>query len=130
MKSKQRVASTRQGWLPIRPIRRPPFHSTSDASAGWTPARMAAPISEGTVPLLGNAEKAELEALILAKLTDHYEKHGSSALLIEGLRVVVNGSGVLLDSGETPHPLAAVGIRSLFTALCYVPGRTPALPPD
>ena len=44
------------------------------------------------MPLLGNAEKAELEALILAKLTDHYEKHGSSALLIEvivGVMVIV-----------------------------------------
>jgi hypothetical protein len=91
---------------------------------------MAAPIPEGTVPLLGNAEKAELEALILAKLTDHYDKNGSSALLLEGLRVVVNGSGVLLDSGETPHPLAAIEIRSLFTALCYVTGGTLALPRD
>ena len=82
------------------------------------------------VPLLGNAEKAELEQLILSKLTEHYEKNGSSALLQEGLRVVVNGAGVLLDSGETPHALAAVEIRSLFTALCYVTGGTLALPRD
>ena len=82
------------------------------------------------MPLLGNAEKAELESLILAKLTEHYEEQGSSALLAEGLRVVVNGSGVKLDSGETPHPLAAVEIRTLFTALCYVTGGTLALPRD
>ena len=82
------------------------------------------------MPLLGNAEKAELEQLILAKLAEHYDKNGSSALLEEGLRVIVNGSGVLLDSGETPHPLAAVEIRSLFTALCYVTGGTLALPRD
>jgi len=82
------------------------------------------------VPLLGNAEKAELEQLILSKLTEHYDKNGSSALLVEGLRVVVNGSGITLDSGETPHPLAAVEIRSLFTALCYVTGGTMALPRD
>jgi hypothetical protein len=82
------------------------------------------------VPLLGNAEKAELESLILAKLSEHYEEHGSSSLLTEGLRVVVNGSGVTLDTGETQHPLAAVEIRTLFTALCYVTGGTLALPRD
>jgi hypothetical protein len=82
------------------------------------------------VPLLGNAEKAELELLILAKLTEHYERHGSGALLAEGLRVVVNGSGITLDTGEAAHPLAAVEIRSLFTALCYVTGGTLALPRD
>jgi hypothetical protein len=82
------------------------------------------------VPLLGNAEKAELELLILSKLTEHYDKHGSGALLTEGLRVVVNGSGITLDSGEAAHPLAAVEIRSLFTALCYVTAGTLALPRD
>ena len=83
-----------------------------------------------TVPLLGNAEKAELETLILARLSEHYEEHGSSSLLVEGLRVVVNGAGVKLDMGETPHPLAAVEIRTLFTALCYLTGGTLALPRD
>ena len=82
------------------------------------------------MPLLGNAEKAELETLILAKLSEHYEQHGSSALLAEGLRVVVNGSGVQLDTGETRQPLAAVEIRTLFTALCYLTGGTMALPRD
>jgi hypothetical protein len=89
------------------------------------PQRRAAP-----VPLLGNAEKAELEQLILAKLIEHYDRNGASALLAEGLRVVVNGSGVSIDSGETVRPLAAVEIRSLFTALCYVTGGTLALPRD
>jgi hypothetical protein len=82
------------------------------------------------VPLLGNAEKGELERLILARLTDHYERHGSSALLIEGLRLVVNVDGVEIDEGKTPDPLAAVEVRSLFTALCYVTGGTLALPRD
>jgi hypothetical protein len=92
---------------------------------------MTAPHPQGPdVPLLGNAEKAELESLILATLTDHYDRNGSSALLAEGLRVVVKGSGVTIDAGETPHPLAAVEIRSLFTALCYVTGGTLALPRD
>ena len=37
---------------------------------------------------------------------------------------------VMVDAGETPDPLAAVEVRSLFTALCYVTGGTTALPPD
>ena len=82
------------------------------------------------VPLLGNAEKGELERLILANLSEHYERHGSSALLAEGLRVVVNVDGVAIDFGETRDPLAAVVVRSLFTALCYSTSGTLALPRD
>ena len=82
------------------------------------------------MPLLGNAEKAELEGLILEKLTQYHEQHGSSALLNEGVRVVVLVDGVRIDHGESPDPLAAVEVRSLFTALCYVTGGTLALPPD
>ena len=82
------------------------------------------------MPLLGNAEKAELEGLILEKLTQYHEQHGSSALLNEGVRVVVAVDGVRIDNGETSDPLAAVEVRSLFTALCYVTGGTLALPPD
>lgn len=82
------------------------------------------------MPLLGNTEKAELESLILERLTDHYERHGPAALLVEGLRVVVNANGVAIDAGESADPLAAVPVRSLFTALCYVTGGTAALPRD
>ena len=82
------------------------------------------------MPLLGNAEKAELEALILGKLTEHYESHGKAALLAQGLRVVVSGNGVALDRGETADPLAAVEVRSLFTALCYRDDPTHSLPAD
>jgi hypothetical protein len=85
---------------------------------------------ENRVPLLGNAEKGELERLILARLTEHYGQHGASALLLEGVRIVVNVDGVAIDGGQTPDPLAAVEVRSLFTALCYVTGGTLALPPD
>ena len=67
------------------------------------------------MPLLGNAEKAELEGLILEKLTQYHEQHGSSALLNEGVRVVVAVDGVRIDNGETSDPLAAVEVRSLFT---------------
>jgi hypothetical protein len=82
------------------------------------------------VPLLGNAEKGELERLILSRLTQHYEQHGASALLGEGVRIVVNVEGVAIDTGEARDPLAAVEVRTLFTALCYVTGGTLALPPD
>lgn len=82
------------------------------------------------MPLLGNAEKAELERLILERLTQYHEQNGSSALLLEGVRVVVQVDGVSIDTGEAKDPLAAVEVRSLFTALCYLTGGSPALPPD
>ena len=68
--------------------------------------------------------------LILERFVQHYDQHGSDALLGDGMRVVVNGDGVRLDGGETPNPLAQVRIRELFTALCYVTGGTLALPRD
>jgi hypothetical protein len=80
--------------------------------------------------LLGKPEKSELEALILERLVEHYEKHGSGALLGDGIRVVVNGDGVRIDGGETADPLATVKVRELFTALCYVTGGAPTLPRD
>ena len=80
--------------------------------------------------MLGKPEKRELESLILERLSEHYEQHGSGALLGEGLRVVVNGDGVRIDTGETGNALAAVPVRELFTALCYVTAGTPALPRD
>jgi hypothetical protein len=82
------------------------------------------------VPLLGNAEKGELERLTLARLTEYYGKNGPGSLLAEGVRVVVTVDGVAIDLGETRDPLAAVDVRSLFTALCYITGGTTALPPD
>jgi hypothetical protein len=82
------------------------------------------------VPLLGKAEKGQLEELILAKLQAHYDAHGAAALLAENLRVVVTGQGAQLDSGETPDPLAAVELRTLFTALCYLTAGSPTMPRD
>ena len=82
------------------------------------------------MPLLGKAEKGQLEELILEKLTEHYDRHGSGALLQEGLRVVVHSQGVVIDSGERIDPLAAVPVRTLFTAMCYLTAGTPAVPRD
>ena len=80
--------------------------------------------------MLGKPEKSELEALILERLAEHYDRHGSGALLGEGVRVVVNGDGVRIDSGETTDALATVKVHDLFTALCYVTAGAPALPRD
>ena len=82
------------------------------------------------MPLLGKAEKGQLEELILNKLVEHYEAHGSGALLEEGVRVIVDSKGVAIDTGDFPDPLAAVPVRSLFTALCYLTAGTPAMPRD
>lgn len=82
------------------------------------------------MPLLGKAEKGQLEELILEKLTEHYDRHGSSALLQEGLRVVVHSQGVAIDTGEQRDPLAAVAVRTLFTAMCYLTAGTPSVPRD
>ena len=88
------------------------------------------PTNNDPVPLLGKAEKGQLEEMILARLREHFDAHGPSALLEEGKRVVVNSEGAALDSGETADPLAAVPIRSLFTALCYLTAGSPTMPRD
>ena len=80
--------------------------------------------------MLGKPEKRELEALILERLVEHYDTQGSGALLGDGIRLVVNAGGVRIDTGETMDALAAVNVRELFTALCYVTAGTPALPRD
>ena len=82
------------------------------------------------MPLLGKAEKAQLEELILEVLTRYFEANGPTALLDEGVRVVVNGHGVEIDRGDARDPLAAVPVRSLFTALCYLDSPTLAVPRD
>ena len=82
------------------------------------------------MPLLGKAEKAQLEILILEKLTGFFDANGPTALLEDGVRVVVTGQGVDVDRGGTADPLAAVPVRTLFTALCYLDSPTLAIPRD
>jgi len=82
------------------------------------------------VPLLGKAEKAQLEELILEKLTGFFEANGPTALLEDGIRLIVTGQGVEVDRGTIPDPLAAVPVRTLFTALCYLDSPTHAIPRD
>jgi hypothetical protein len=80
------------------------------------------------VPLLGKAEKVQLEELILQKFQAHYDIHGAGSLLVDGTRVVVHGAGVEIDHGENGDPLAAVPVKTLFTALCYLSAGSPAMP--
>lgn len=80
------------------------------------------------VPLLGPAEKAELEQLILERFEALHGRDGGAALLHPELRVVVHAYGVELDHGETRDPLAAIEVKGLFTALCYSSGGTPEVP--
>ena len=80
------------------------------------------------MPLLGKAEKSQLEELILQRLRDHYDSNGPSALLVDTTRVVVHGRGVDIDHGESADPLAAVPLKTLFTALCYLSAGSPPMP--
>jgi len=80
------------------------------------------------VPLLGKAEKGQLEELILQKFQAHYDQNGPGSLLADGARVVVHGHGVEIDHGEHSDPLASVPLKTLFTALCYLSAGSPAMP--
>jgi hypothetical protein len=82
------------------------------------------------VPLLGPREKAELEKLILERFNALFDGQGGRAFLDPKLRVVVDPAGVAVDHGETGDPLAAVEVKSLFTALCYITSGTEAMPRD
>ena len=82
------------------------------------------------MPLLGQAEKTELEKLIRERFEALHRREGGAALLNPALRVVVTGSGVQLDHGEARDPLAAVEVKSLFTALCYIDGGGESMPAD
>jgi hypothetical protein len=82
------------------------------------------------VPLLGKPEKGQLEEMILAKFRDHYDQHGPGALLVDNVRVIVEASGPAIDHGEASDPLAAVPVKTLFTALCYLTAGSPAMPRD
>ena len=82
------------------------------------------------MPLLGKAEKGQLEEMILARFQEHFDAKGPAAMLAEDLRVVVTVEGARLDHGESADPLAAAEVRTLFTALCYLTAGSPAMPRD
>ncbi len=77
------------------------------------------------MPIIGNAEKGELERLIHERLVEHYDRHGPASLLDPGLKIVVDTSGPSISAREGPHALAAVEIRSLFTVVCLLAADAP-----
>ncbi len=83
------------------------------------------------MPLLGPTEKSELEELILRCLTKHCDASGTASLLEPGTRVVVHATGPAIVSGPatTDGALAAVEVRTLFTALCHLAGEEAAALP-
>lgn len=75
-------------------------------------------------PLLGPAEKAELEGLMLECLRAHYRANGGTGLLAPGVSLVVRADGVALEPAPVENCLAQVEIRRLFTAVCYLASDT------
>lgn len=72
------------------------------------------------MPLLGREEKAELEAMIHARLTARYDDGGPDALMAPRLSVVLRSGGITLEPATAAADvLACVEIQGLFTALCY-----------
>jgi hypothetical protein len=81
------------------------------------------------MPLLGPKEKSELEKLIYEQLVAHWSAHGSNGLLEPGTSIVLDTSGPFITSSPPPDALAAVEIRTLFTALCHLSADGPGSMP-
>ncbi|MBL0142415.1 MAG: hypothetical protein IPP91_10060 [Betaproteobacteria bacterium] len=83
------------------------------------------------MPLLGPREKSELERLILERLTEYWNAHGSVDLLAPGVSLALDTKGPTIDVAGTGDALASVEIRTLFTALCHLSSDGPgSLPRD
>lgn len=81
------------------------------------------------MPLLGPHEKAELEQLVYRQLVEYWNANGSAGLLAPGMSVVLDTSGPLITGVGAEHALAAVEIRTLFTALCHLSADGPGSMP-
>jgi hypothetical protein len=81
------------------------------------------------MPLLGPAEKDELEAMILAALAERWADQGPEGLLAPGVCVVVDAGGASIATRIGDRVLAAVEIRTLFTALCHLSSDGPGSMP-
>jgi hypothetical protein len=83
------------------------------------------------MPLLGTKEKAELERLILEAFDAYWAEHGSSGLLDPGVSVLLDTTGPSIVPFAPTNALAAVEIRTLFTALCHLSADGPgSMPKD
>jgi hypothetical protein len=81
------------------------------------------------MPLLGPKEKGELESMILDRLVAHWNKHGSSGLLAPGTSIVLDTDGPSIAGSPPADALAAVEVRTLFTALCHLSADGPGSMP-
>ena len=72
MKSRPGVASTLPGWLPL---------GFGNPTLEWR-SRLR---TRDAVPLLGKAEKAQLEEMILKRFQEHFDAHGPSLVDTDGL---------------------------------------------
>jgi hypothetical protein len=81
------------------------------------------------MPLLGPREKSELETMIHDRLVAHWNAHGSSGLLAPGTTIQLDASGPSIVDFPPADALAAVEIRTLFTALCHLSADGPGSMP-
>jgi hypothetical protein len=81
------------------------------------------------MPLLGPKEKGELESMILDQLVAHWNEHGSGGLLAPGTSIVLDASGPSIVASRPADALAAVEVRTLFTALCHLSADGPGSMP-
>jgi hypothetical protein len=81
------------------------------------------------MPLLGPKEKGELESMILDRLVAHWNEHGSGGLLAPGTSIVLDASGPWIVASRPADALAAVEVRTLFTALCHLSADGPGSMP-
>jgi hypothetical protein len=82
------------------------------------------------MPLLGPKEKAELERLILKAFDAYWTQHGSNGLLAPGMSVLLDTTGPSIVDFTPSNALAAVEIRTLFTALCHLSADGPGSMPQ
>jgi hypothetical protein len=83
------------------------------------------------MPLLGPREKAELEGMILDKLTAYWNERGADRLLAPGVSLSLDANGASIVTAGSGNALALVEIRTLFTALCHLSADVPgSLPRD
>ncbi len=85
--------------------------------------------NRAAMPLLGPREKGELETMIHDRLVAHWNAHGSSGLLAPGTSIVLDGRGAAIVDAAPADALAAVEIRTLFTALCHLSADGPGSMP-
>jgi hypothetical protein len=81
------------------------------------------------MPLLGPKEKSELEKMIYERLVAHWNAHGSNGLLEPGTSIMLDAHGPSIVTSTPRDALAAVEIRTLFTALCHLSADGPGSMP-